>query len=141
MLYLKQCNIVYPPYLNSQISDSSDSEEDVQYPQNLLKSKYNVFYMANNEQDAKVIHPAQFYANYHFSLKHCCVIAKLIFSIAPTQVENENNFSIAGAISQARLSIPTKKNLAILTFIKKRLQLHEQLYYEYLKIEDIDLIK
>ena len=33
----KQCDIVDPPYLNKQISDSSDLEEDVQSPQNLLE--------------------------------------------------------------------------------------------------------
>ena len=58
MLDLKQCNIVDPPYLNSQISDSSDLEEDVQSPQNLPKAGQKVYCsMAMNEQYAKVKHP------------------------------------------------------------------------------------
>ena len=35
-LDLKQFDLVDPPYLNTQISDSSDSEEDVQSPHNLI---------------------------------------------------------------------------------------------------------
>ena len=36
MLDSKQCDIMDSPYLNTQISNSSDLEEDVQSPQNLL---------------------------------------------------------------------------------------------------------
>ena len=49
-------------------------------------------------------------------------MAELIFSIAPTQVENEHDFSIAGIFSQAQQSSLTIKNLAMLTFINKNLQ-------------------
>ena len=65
MLFLKQFDIMYPPYLNTQISDLSDSEENVQSPQNLLKSENKVYpSMANNEQYMKVKHPTQFYTKY-----------------------------------------------------------------------------
>ena len=61
MLDLKQCNIVDPPYLNSQISDSSDSEKDVQSPQNVLKAEQNFYRsIAKNQQYSKFKHPAQF---------------------------------------------------------------------------------
>ena len=68
-------------------------------------------------------------------------MAKLIFSISPTQVENEFNFSIAGFFSPGRWPDFTIKNLDMLTFINKNLQFHEQLKYEDLKIEDIDLME
>ena len=69
------------------MSDQNDLEEDVQYPQNLLKSEHKVYHsMANNEQDVKVKHPYQFYSNYRLSLKNNCVMDELIFSIFPTQV-------------------------------------------------------
>ena len=100
ILDLKQCDLVDTPYFNPQISYSSDLEEDVQYPQNLIKSKQKFYHsMENNEQDTKVKHPSQFYANYWCSLKYHCVMAKFIFSTSPTQVENEPNFSIAGFFS------------------------------------------
>ena len=68
-------------------------------------------------------------------------MAELIFSISPTQVENEFNFSIAGFSSSGRWPAFTIKNLDMLTFINKNLQFHEQLKYEYLKDEDIDLME
>ena len=87
ILDLKQCDLVDTPYFNSQISYSSDLEEDVQYPQNLIKSKQKVYHsMENNEQDVKVKYPYQFYSNYRLSLKNNCVMDELIFSIFPTQV-------------------------------------------------------
>ena len=62
MLYLKQCDIVDPPDLNSQIRYLSDLEEDVQSPQNLLEAEHKLYCsMQNNEQDAKVKHMSQFY--------------------------------------------------------------------------------
>ena len=83
-------------YLNTQIIDSSDLEEDVQSPHNLLEAGHKVYCsMANNEQDSKVKNPAQFYKNYRCSLKHHCATNELIFSIYSTQVENERNLSIA----------------------------------------------
>ena len=89
MLGLKKCNIVDPPSLNAQISDLSYLEEDVQYPQNLVGDKHKLYHSkAKNEQDAKVKHLSQFYSNYRCSLKHNCVMAELILSIAPIQVEN-----------------------------------------------------
>ena len=131
-----------PPYLNSQISDYSDLEEDVQYPQNLLEAEHKVYrYMAKNEQDTKVKHPSQLYTKYRCSLKHHSVMAKLIFSIAPNQVENEHDFSIAIVFSRARQLILSTKNLAILTFINKILQLHEQLNNEDVKYKDINLME
>ena len=57
--------------------------------------------MANNKKDEKVKHPAQFYEKYLFSLEHHCVMHWLIFSIDPTQAENERNLSIAGVFSRA----------------------------------------
>ena len=61
MLDLKQCDIVDPPYLKSQISVLSDLEEDVQTPHNLLKAKHKVYRsMVKNEQYAKVKHLYQF---------------------------------------------------------------------------------
>ena len=79
MLDLKLCDIVDPPYPNNQSSDSSDFEEDVKSPKNLLQAE-QIFYlsMANNEKYANVKHPTQFYAKYRQSLKHNCVMAKLI---------------------------------------------------------------
>ena len=127
ILDLKQCDLVDTPYFNPQISYSSDLEEDVQYPQNLMKSKQKVYHsMENNEQDAKVKHPSQFYANYWCSLKYHCVMAELIFSTAPIQVENEPNFSIAGYFSRAQRSSLTIKKLAMLNFNNKNSQLHEK---------------
>ena len=96
MLDFKQCDLVDPPYLNAQISDLGDLEDDVQSSHNLLKAEKRVYHsMAKNEQDAKVKHLSQFYTNYWCSLKNHCVMAKLILSIASTQVENERNFLIA----------------------------------------------
>ena len=97
VLDLRQCDLVEPPYLNAQISDFSYSEEDIQYPQVLLEAVHKAYCsMAKNGQDAKVKHTAQFYAKYRCSLKYHFVMAKSIFSIAPTPVENERGFSIAG---------------------------------------------
>ena len=65
VLDLKQCDLIDPPYLNSQISDPIDLEEDVQYLQNLLGAEHKVYTsVAKNEQYAKVKHFTQFYANY-----------------------------------------------------------------------------
>ena len=64
---------------------------------------------------------------------------KLIFSITPTQFENERNFSIAGVLIQEQRSSLTIKNLAMLTFINNNLQLHEKLNDEDVEYEDIDL--
>ena len=65
MLDLKQCDLVYPPYLNTQIIDTSYSEEDVQSPHNLIESDHKLHHsMANNEQYAKFKHRAQFYSKY-----------------------------------------------------------------------------
>ena len=64
MLDLKQFDIVDPPYLNDQISDLSDLEEDVQSSQNLLEAEHKVYFsMENNEQDTKFKHMDHFYAN------------------------------------------------------------------------------
>ena len=66
--------------MNAQISDSSDSEEDVQYPYNSLKADHKVYLsMENNEQYERVKYPSQFYRKYRCSLKHHCVMVKLIF--------------------------------------------------------------
>ena len=65
ILDLKQCNLVDPHYLNTQISDPSDSEEDLQSPWNLLKSEHKVYCsMEKNKQDEKVKHPSHFCAKY-----------------------------------------------------------------------------
>ena len=120
----------------------SDLEEGVKYPQNLLKDKHKVYcFMEKNEQDAKVKHSSQFYAKYWRSLKNHCIMAKLIFSIAPNQVENEHNFSIARFFSRARRSILTIKNLAMITLINRILQFNEQLINEDLRDEDIYLVE
>ena len=66
---------------------------------------------------------------------------KLIFSIYPSQVENERDLSIAGVFSQAWQSSLTIKNLDMLTFINENIQLHQQLKNEDVKYEDIDLMK
>ena len=66
---------------------------------------------------------------------------ELIFSIAPTQVENERNFSIVGVFSSARQSRITIKDLSMPTFINKSLQFHEQLNDEDVKVEDIYLME
>ena len=97
---LKQFDIVDTPYPNTQISDSSDSEEDVQSPQNLLNAEHKFYSsMENNERNAKVKHLAQFYTKYWCSLKHNFVIAKFVLSISPTQFGNEFDLSIAGVFS------------------------------------------
>ena len=62
MLYLKQCDLVEPPYHNVKISYLSDSEDYVQYIHNLINAKHKVYHsMAKNEQDAKVKNPSQLY--------------------------------------------------------------------------------
>ena len=49
-------------YLDTKNIYSSDLEEDVQSPQNLLEAEHKVYCsMQNNEQDAKVKHMSQFY--------------------------------------------------------------------------------
>ena len=102
-LDLRQCDLVDPPYLNIQMSDSSYLEEDTQYPQVLLEAVHISYrYMANNGQDAKVKYPIQFYVKYLCSLKYHFVMAESIFSIAPTPVESERDFSIAGVFSRVR---------------------------------------
>ena len=68
-------------------------------------------------------------------------MAKLIFSIAPTQIEKESDFSIMVVFSQAQWSSLMIKNLAILTFINKKLQLHEKLKNKDVKDEDIDVME
>ena len=142
MLDLKQWDIVVTPYLNAQISDSSDSEEYVKSTHNLLEADHKVYFsMSNNEQDMKFKHPSQFHEKYRWSLKHHCFVYKFIFLITPTQVENEHDFSIAGVFGQAWKSSLTIKSLAMLTFVKIFLQLHYQLNYEDLKDEDIDLME
>ena len=83
-LDLRQCDLVDPPYLNIQMSDSSYLEEDTQYPQVLLEAVHISYrYMANNGQDAKVKYPIQFYVKYLCSLKYHFVMAESIFSIVP----------------------------------------------------------
>ena len=64
---------------------------------------------------------------------------ELILSISPTQVKNENYFPIAEVFSQARRSSLTIKNLDMLIFTSKNIQLHEQFNDEYIKDEDINL--
>ena len=65
VLDLRQCDLVDPPYLNTQISDSSYLEEDIQSHQVLLEAVQKAYCsMAKNGQDAKVKHPAQLYAKY-----------------------------------------------------------------------------
>ena len=66
---------------------------------------------------------------------------KLIFSIYPSQVENERDLSIAGVFSRARQSSLTIKNLDMLTFINKNVQLHEQFNNEDLEYGYIDLME
>ena len=101
LLDLKQCDIMNPPYVDAHISDLSDSEEDVQPPHGSLEAEQKVYFsMAKNEQDSEVKHPSQFCSKYRCLLKHNCVIVKLTLSIAPTQVENERDFSIAGVFNQ-----------------------------------------
>ena len=63
----------------------------------------------------------------------------MILSIAPIQVENERNLSIAGLFSRVRQWSLTIENLAMLTFINKNSQLHEKLNDEDVKDEDINL--
>ena len=65
-------------------------------------------------------------------------MSKIIFSIAPTQVENERDLSNVGVFSQAWISSLNIKNLDMLTFINKILQLNEPLNDEDVKYEDID---
>ena len=65
---------------------------------------------------------------------------KLIFSIYPSQVENERDLSIAGVFSRARQSSLTIKNLDMLTFINKNVQLHEQFNNEDVEDGYIDLM-
>ena len=102
------------------MSDFSDAEEYVQYPQNLIEAYHKVYrYLENNEKYVKVKHLDQFYAKYWCSLKHHCVTAKFIFSIDLNQVENERGFSISGVFSRAPQLSLTIKNLAMLIFIKK----------------------
>ena len=48
MLDFKQCDIVEPPCLNAQISDSSDSEDNLQSTQNLLKVEHKVYIFMPN---------------------------------------------------------------------------------------------
>ena len=49
MLDSKQCDIKDLPYLNYQMSDSIDLEEDVQSPQNLLEAEHKLYFsMAKN---------------------------------------------------------------------------------------------
>ena len=67
-------------------------------------------------------------------------MAKLILLIASIQVENERDLSIAVIFSQARRLSLTIEILAILTFMKKYLQLHDQLKNEYIKDEYIYLM-
>ena len=43
MLDLKQCDLVGTPYLNAQISDSSDLEYNVQSPQSLSGDEHKVY--------------------------------------------------------------------------------------------------
>ena len=101
LLDLKQCDIMNPPYVDAHISDLSDSEEDVQPPHGSLEAEQKVYFsMEKNEQDSEVKHPSQFCSKYRCLLKHNCVIVKLTLSIAPTQVENERDFSIAGVFNQ-----------------------------------------
>ena len=57
--------------------------------------------MAKNKKHEKVKHPDQFYKKYLFSLEHHRVMDWWIFSIDPTQVENERDLSIAGVFSHA----------------------------------------
>ena len=66
---------------------------------------------------------------------------ELIWSITLTKVENERDLSIAGVFSRAQQFHFTIKDLAMLTFTNKNLQLHEQLNDEDVKDEDIDLME
>ena len=66
-------------------------------------------------------------------------MAELILSISQNQVENEPDFSIERVFSRARRMCLTIKNLAMLTFINKRSQLHEKLNDKDVKYEDIDM--
>ena len=144
MLDLKQCFLVGTPYLNSQTSDLSGLEEDVQpwSPQNLLEALSKVYCsMEKNEQDEKFKNLSQLYINYRFLLGHHCVMDELIFSITPTQVENERDFSIVGVFGRAWRLSPTIEKLTILTVINKHLELYEQLNNEDVKYEDIYLMK
>ena len=68
-------------------------------------------------------------------------MADLILSISPNQVGNERDLSIAGAFSRFHQSSLTIENLAMLTFVNKNLQLHDQLNDEYVKDEYIDVTK
>ena len=68
-------------------------------------------------------------------------MAKSIFSISPTPVENERDFSIVGVYSWVRQSCLTIENLSMLTFINKKLQLHNKLNDGGVKDEDIDMME
>ena len=142
MLDLKRCDLVDPPYLYAQISDSVYLEEDVQSPHNLLRTDKNVYcYMAKNKHDAKVKYPYQFYAKYRYLLKHHCVMAELIFSNCQYPSLKWAWFPITSFYSPARRSMLTIENLAMLTCMNKSWLLHEQLSNEEVKNKDIDIME
>ena len=68
-------------------------------------------------------------------------MAKFKFSISPIQVENYLNFSISGVFGWAQQSSLTIEKLAMITFINKNSQLHEQLNNEDVKDEDINIME
>ena len=68
-------------------------------------------------------------------------MAELIFWISSTQVENERDFFITRVFSWARRLSFTIKNLYMLTFTNKHLQLHEHLNNEDVKYEYFDMME
>ena len=52
--------------------------------------------------------------------------ALLLFSIPPSQIENERDFSLAGIIGRSRRSSLTVKNLSTLVFINKNRDVLQQ---------------
>ena len=84
MLYFKQFNIMNPPYISVQIGDLSNSEEDVQSTNNLLRpsKKYIVLWQIINKIRKSNIPPSS--TNIPVITKTSFFMAVLILSIAPT---------------------------------------------------------
>lgn len=63
--------------------------------------------------------------------------AQIIFSIPPSQIENERNFSLAGVITRARRASFTVENLSMLVFINKNKKIKDSIA----KVEKMNLFE
>ena len=117
---LKDC----PQQVNVVID--SDSETEVEST-DLVTEEYSTYRkLAKFAQTESNVHPLKFYSKYGNQLPLLTIFFEITFSIVPTQVENERDFSIAGIFNRVRRASMSMETLATLTFINKNLNVNEE---------------